>query len=673
MKVKRGVSFFLGLGLVLAGVVGGGAEARATDIRDVLTFTDAANGASTYNVRYENDVTTMEVQFRFDGAAVTKILTQASGVGSDPASFYSTVTPHYDEITATKPFAKGNFNYDPENDTFTTPEAIEAEFERQVPECSAYYHRIWPSVDENTFCSSKSYWDSNSASFWQDYAHVEYKKDGVWVDAQRDNVNFKSPETNAEIRSVASRLVDALGLESEDELVYGENWRVKANETATAWIYRDDYRLENATKKEYFKIYGTVEAAFDYMTVDEDGEYVYQPSFEAAMASEYETVIVNKDTEVDRLEIPAGKTVIEREGELTVADPVHSQVLGEYIKQDGESYQLVKITQTGAGGQLVVEDGEVSTPLETGFYVVGSTFDLAVDLEDGKKVSSLTIGGEAVDLTEKDEEGRFVESWSVEVLERELAIVAEYDDYEIEVTPIDDEWNEMEGDLNRAIVDEFVAGQLAELLESGEDENEFVQIYRADYVREVLRRGGSFMTSLEGWDVDLESEMGWTIEARDEILAQIGENEKIALSRAEVLLIWSAFNGEPGADFGEVFKLNTPITMSLEIPEEFREAPEGYTRKFTVIRGHMAVDGTATAERIEAEFDGEKVNFENDKFSVFTVVYEDVIEAPAAANTGRFTGIVEAAKASHAELAVLAVVMILGGIKMVEMGIRRER
>ena len=104
--------------------------------------------------------------------------------------------------------------------------------------------------------------------------------------------------------------------------------------------------------------------------------------------------------------------------------------------------------------------------------------------------------------------------------------------------------------------------------------------------------------------------------------------------------------------------------------------------KYDKVEVYYIEDGEVK-ERIPAElsvFGGDgrqfyEIVFTTTHFSTYALagVNEEETVVPAAANTGRFTGIVEAAKASHVELAMLAVAMILGGVKMIEAGIKIKR
>lgn len=114
-------------------------------------------------------------------------------------------------------------------------------------------------------------------------------------------------------------------------------------------------------------------------------------------------------------------------------------------------------------------------------------------------------------------------------------------------------------------------------------------------------------------------EYNW-IEAHDEVMGQIAENEKIAAVYEGGISVYDS----TGVDLGTVFEINNPIKMKFAVPEGLREAPLGYTRKFTIIRGHSAADDTRSAERLETTFDGEYARTETNLFSSFVVVYEDV-------------------------------------------------
>ena len=125
---------------------------------------------------------------------------------------------------------------------------------------------------------------------------------------------------------------------------------------------------------------------------------------------------------------------------------------------------------------------------------------------------------------------------------------------------------------------------------------------------------------------------------------------------------------EAGEVIGGVIRLGEPVRLSFEIPEEMREAAEGYTRRFYVIRYHIDHIEGDEIERLEADFDGESVTIENDKFSFFIVTYQDeaVVETP---NTGTFTEVADyAQKHGRISVMVLSLGMMILGYGLIALG-----
>ena len=148
-------------------------------------------------------------------------------------------------------------------------------------------------------------------------------------------------------------------------------------------------------------------------------------------------------------------------------------------------------------------------------------------------------------------------------------------------------------------------------------------------------------------------------------LAQmIDENDTVAG-------IWDiefAILNESGAEVGGVVALESPITLSFEVPENLRKAAEGYTRKFYVVRYHLDRTTGEEIDRFEAKFDGGKATMENDKFSVFILTYQDEknVEAP---DTGAFTAATDyAQKHGRVSVMILAMGMMMVGYGLIALG-----
>ncbi len=567
----------------------------ATDVSDVLTFSDGASELSEYQVTYENGVTTLDIEVRFDGASIDKVLNQASGKGSTPGSFYATIDPHYG---FTKPFAKGNFDYVQGSDSEpNTPEEFEQGFADQLDDCDAYYKQIF---GQDFTCDSWDYWESNSSAFWQTYGYIQYKKNGVWVTAPSDKTNFASPTTAAQARPNRDRLVDALELADASELQYGVNWRFVGNGTNTAWIYRDTY--PNPTRNEYIKTNISINYVFDYMTIDANGNPIYHTTLQDALNSEDATVILNKDTTVDTITIPAGKTLIEREGELTISDPLHSTVNGTYTKKDGKNYHIVKVTQTGAGLLQVAEP----------IVEVGSEVDLDIQIPDGYKISSFSIDGSNV----SGDTRKFT------MPNNDTSVIITFGEWTIAASP--DESDDSGSDEVRGVIAESVTKDLKSLLESGETKNDSLTLSDLDKVKNVFKDGGSVLAYLEKWFYSSEDYYEYA-EAYEAIVAQMEDGEKIAAMYDEYIDLYSSLDD---SHLGIVYALDTPVKVRFEIPEEYRNVPAGFTRVFTIIRGHVDTNDVDTATRLATSRDGDDVVAENDKFSTFAIVYKDVVSTP---------------------------------------------
>ena len=67
----------------------------------------------------------------------------------------------------------------------------------------------------------------------------------------------------------------------------------------------------------------------------------------------------------------------------------------------------------------------------------------------------------------------------------------------------------------------------------------------------------------------------------------------------------------------QIFKLNKPINITLDVPEEIRNAPDGYNRLFTVFKIHEG-----KVEKIKDSYDT-SISFDTDSFSTYVIAYSD--------------------------------------------------
>ena len=193
---------------------------------------------------------------------------------------------------------------------------------------------------------------------------------------------------------------------------------------------------------------------------------------------------------------------------------------------------------------------------------------------------------------------------------------------------VGDEADDMDTDSDRASVVEFVASKIAGMIENDSTADNQVAIYDdIESLKDALRDGVDIMTRLE---VRLLDESEWEYaEAHDKVMLKIEDENGVVAIYEACLVIYAG-----DEEIGLVYELDDPITMRLAIPEEYVTTPDGYTRTFYVVRGHIAVDDTENAERIEVTRDGNDLVFLNNKFSSFAVVYTDKLIPPVAPNTG---------------------------------------
>lgn len=191
-----------------------------------------------------------------------------------------------------------------------------------------------------------------------------------------------------------------------------------------------------------------------------------------------------------------------------------------------------------------------------------------------------------------------------------------------------DENDDMYNDEAREGARAFLEEQIKDMLAGGSDYMDYIFIdMDAEGLRnELLENGQQIESSLIVYILDEEE---WEdAEAYEAVMAEIKDTETLIAFYQAYL---RAFVNN--RRFGTFYSLDKPIQMSLEIPEEYREVPDGYTRVFYVIRGHLAMDDTTSGTRITVIRDGNYLLFDNDLFSSFAIVYEDILN-PAYGNVG---------------------------------------
>ena len=325
------------------------------------------------------------------------------------------------------------------------------------------------------------------------------------------------------------------------------------------------------------------------------------------------------------------------EATIVVIEQEHEELFvrrGESLTLTGNTDWTASFaTDSTAGVDYVAENGEIefdTTGMELGEHIVRI----------------------AHDFTEFDDS---------EFPPREMVKITAVVVYDVAGNAGDD----MTSDADRASVANFVADKIAEMLENNSTYDEQVSIRGSiDGLKDLLRSGANIETQLR---TRLLDEDEWEdAEAADEVILKIEDESGIVAMYEAYLVIYA-----DGNEIGLVYELDDAITMRLEIPEAYRVAADGYTRTFSVVRGHLAMDDTETAEAMDVTRDGDYLVFKNKKFSSFAISYTDNL-IPVTPDTGFVASEGGSASVSSSNL-VAAIVTMIGAITLAGVAIFAKR
>ena len=202
-----------------------------------------------------------------------------------------------------------------------------------------------------------------------------------------------------------------------------------------------------------------------------------------------------------------------------------------------------------------------------------------------------------------------------------------------EVTPAADDGSETEEEADT--ITEYVTDQIVAILDGDESAAKKVVLTEesveiggeshngVELVEAVLSNGYEIETVLlsDALDADLWAEA----DAIDEIVEVMADDEGLAALFDGNILMYAVKDGEDPVYLGEIIELGEPVTITVTIPEEYLDVPTGYERTFKMVRGHIAADGTKTADYLDVARDGDKLTFKTDKFSTFAITYADAL------------------------------------------------
>ena len=287
---------------------------------------------------------------------------------------------------------------------------------------------------------------------------------------------------------------------------------------------------------------------------------------------------------------------------------------GYDVFADDERYIVDEAPVAYQGGDLFLQKGE-SEELDLG--------------EIGNKYATLSLNGDPVATVE----GRTVTATA----DGSSSIVIKYNNLAhpmsttigVAVYSVGTDDSDMIDEEDRDVVADFTAEQVKDLLDSGEESNNSLELYPKinpetdeiektglEMLKDVLMNGDELFTSLDS--VDFAEDLWDNQEGMDVINGQLEDGEEIAMVYGVDLNLCVGDQGMIGAltdlDGNE-------ISFELETPEEYREAPEGYTREFSVLRFHGG-----SWDRLNATREGDVMKVSSDLFSTYVVAYKDTAD-----------------------------------------------
>lgn len=329
MNIKR-----LGCGLSALALavsllpVGLGGNASAIDLSSKIQARNLFGGdVASFKTSYDaaTDVTTLETTLYLNDTAIDGILSQKSGKGSSLGSGYIELKPNL-EASEGALWYKQNYFFKAGTDIAAEKADIKDRLKADVAKGeteAVSYDTVWPVG-----------------------AYILYKNsEGKFV--------MVSGEGDGKT-SVRDALVNALGLTSADELVYGENYKIgmyTAYEWLNGWLASDN------TDAEPYWILNTYKITYPIAGVVNDASENYYKDLASALAGEETKVIVREDTSLDGdLVVPEGKTLeVAKDTTIALAKgaKVSGAVTGEgKVTVGGIDYtQLVTSITLGTGAE----------------------------------------------------------------------------------------------------------------------------------------------------------------------------------------------------------------------------------------------------------------------------------------------------------------------------------
>lgn len=385
-----------------------------------------------------------------------------------------------------------------------------------------------------------------------------------------------------------------------------------------------------------------------------------------------EDVPAGEEAIFDSLEIKDGVLTVSLKENSDVKNGDTRNVLVWQYTTDGDLLAVsepltVKIANTDEEPVEPVEPTIVEVETDAQYTLAGSR--LTFEVASGSQIKSMSSAPEegyiAAGIDENDDTILFVAvHGTAKAGEYTITLETAADDenkitrttvkfYVVEVKVTDAETGSLDEDLAMQIVEAIKEEATVDEYGNTIVRNDKMFIY-VDDLLEALANGETLYAdtyNYGGWTVDEYEGEDWLESLLSYLNNQgvLGDDESIAGGDIIDYIIRAG-----DRYVGEIYELDDAVEISLDIPEDYLEPADGYTRTFFVIRAHRS--GYERIDDVTVE-DG-VITFANDKFSAFYIGYYDTLNASV--DTGVFTG--EAASASAANVALTAMSAVMAAL-----------
>lgn len=152
-----------------------------------------------------------------------------------------------------------------------------------------------------------------------------------------------------------------------------------------------------------------------------------------------------------------------------------------------------------------------------------------------------------------------------------------------------------------------------------------------EVILDTIKNDTELASKVEGKEVTVKVDIA-KVEASN-VLNEVAKAMEEKAGKATIATYFDVTIGlksEDGSINETISKLNEEIELVVLLPEELRNAKDGMTRKYYIVREHRE-DDKSQVDLLEATIseDGKYLVFKTDKFSTYAIAYEDIAQESA--------------------------------------------